>query len=150
MLFAVVYVPRTYCYLPRQYGRLEIAQFKVGAIESSETHDRLLVAAILQHRIAIEIRRCLVIRGMTQQEYAAGTGASPDRMTRILTGHKPMTVVDIAQAYWLLGEDVAAIDVNKWVDVASGNDRGVPAAQRALKTSFEEARNKLRRPTPPR
>lgn len=145
MLIDVVYAPRTFCYHPREYGRLKVAQFKIGASDSSETHDRLLVAAIVQHRIAIEIRQCLPMRGMTQREYAAQTGTSPDRMTRILTGHKVMTVVDIAQAYWLLGQDMAAIDVNTWVDLASGNDRGVPAAQKALEHSaFNEARRKLR------
>ncbi|MCD0174026.1 hypothetical protein [Micrococcus luteus] len=63
--------------------------------EDPRHHDRL-IAAKMQHRVAVEVTRIARLRGHTLGEVSAHTRMGADQFRRLMRGEGPMQVVDFA------------------------------------------------------
>lgn len=124
-------VPRCLCVQPAQFGDLEPAQFALSG-DAGGPEDIALIGAVTQHRIAVATRQYLTLQRIPQQEFARQVHMTPDRLTRILRGYKPMTVFEIAVIYSVISDrdTLPPLDPVRWVDVATAAARGNAAALR--------------------
>ncbi|WP_440714202.1 hypothetical protein [Gordonia sp. FQ] len=98
--------PRKLCVHERKFGRFPDAQFRTTDDNGRRIDQDTLVAAIVQHHLAIRIRDRIIDENLSQNQYAYRVGMDPNRLTHILCGHQAMTLTDIAIACLELGPDV--------------------------------------------
>lgn len=81
---------------------------------STETEEKRIATARLQHALAVKITGTLRDKGYNVRSYAKLAGVSYDRMAKVLRGEALMRLEDIADAERLLGLVVPALlEVNE-------------------------------------
>jgi len=96
------YVPKQYTEEPKVFGAAKTLEWKPVQPGTEDQHR----AAQLQHIWAVRIRRAAEKKYGSLRKYAAATGLSYDRLTKVLNGREVMRLEDIAQAERLLGVQV--------------------------------------------
>jgi hypothetical protein len=96
------FIPASYLVDSKAFGRPGRVEWRIFASPSADTEDQLVVAKF-HHGFAVQMRRALQLRGITQQDYADRTGVQRLRIVQLLGGTTTLRLEDIATAHRELG-----------------------------------------------
>lgn len=94
--------PNDYLENPRVFGKEDTSPrwrktwFDGKVIEDDPRHHDRLIAAKMQHRVAVEVTRIARLRGHTLARVSEHTRMGADQFRRLMRGEGPMQVVDFA------------------------------------------------------
>jgi hypothetical protein len=104
------FVPKSFAAVPKQFGSASSIAWKPARAMSPAQRDNL-VAAQVQHAIALRIRRRIELSGLTIETAARANDMEPDQLGRLLRGDAIMRLEHIAWAERSFGLDL----LSEWI-----------------------------------